>query len=249
MNPSVLIVDDDPVVRDFLSRFLRSHHFDAAVLHDGKHLQRRLERERPSIVVLDIMMPETDGLEAIAALRASGDDIPVIFVTARGSVSDRIRGLTLGADDYLPKPFDPHELLVRIQNILRRRGPSTATVPEARRRYGFGPFELDFTMRRLSQGDSQIVLRESEFALLKVFATHPYKVLSRTLIHDIVHREERAFRERSLDVPIWRLRRVIEADPSNPLYIQTVRGKGYIFVPDPAHFADTAGEPRATPAP
>jgi len=249
MNPSVLIVDDDLVVRDLLSRFLRSHDFDVAVLHDGKHLQRRLELERPSIILLDIMMPETDGLEAIAALRAAGDDVPVIFVTACGSVSDRIRGLTLGADDYLPKPFDPHELLVRIQNILRRRGPSTATVPEARKRYRFGPFELDFTIRTLSHGDKQIALTESEFALLKVFATHPYKVLSRTLIHDIVHREDRAFRERSLDVPIWRLRRVIEADPSKPLYIQTVRSKGYIFVPDPTHSADARGKPRTGPNP
>ncbi|HTH59627.1 MAG TPA: response regulator [Paraburkholderia sp.] len=243
MNPSVLIVDDDPVMRDLLGRFLRSHQFDVAVLHDGKHLQRRLERERPSIVVLDIMMPETDGLDAIVALRAGGDDIPVIFVTARGSVTDRIRGLTLGADDYLPKPFDPHELLVRIQNILRRRGPSTATVPEVRKPYRFGPFELDFTMRTLSNGGRQTALRESEFALLKVFAMNPYKVMSRTLIHDIVHREERAFRERSLDVPIWRLRRVIEIDPSKPLYIQTVRGKGYIFVPDPAHGAGASGRP------
>jgi len=143
MNPSVLIVDDDPVVRDLLSRFLRSHNFDTAVLHDGVHLQRRLERERPSIVVLDIMMPETDGLEAIAALRAAGDNIPVIFVTARGAVSDCIRGLSLGADDYLPKPF--------------------------------------------------------------------------------------------------RLRRVIEADPSNPRHIQTVRGKGYVFVPDPANYSEAHG--------
>lgn len=249
MNPSVLIVDDDLVVRDLLSRFLRSHHFDVAVLHDGKHLQRRLELERPSIVLLDIMMPETDGLEAIAALRAAGDDIPVIFVTARGSVTDRIRGLTLGADDYLPKPFDPYELLVRIQNILRRRGPPTATVPEARKRYRFGPFELDFTMRTLSRGDTQIMLKESEFALLKVFTMHPYKLLSRALIHDIVHREERVFRERSLDVPIWRLRRVIETDPSKPFYIQTVRGKGYIFVPDPVHSADAPREQRIVPKP
>jgi two-component system, OmpR family, phosphate regulon response regulator OmpR len=234
MKPCVLIVDDDPVVRDLLSRFLRSHQFDTAVLHDGKHLLRRLERERPSIVVLDIMMPQTDGLEAIAALRASGDDIPVIFVSARGSVTDRIRGLTLGADDYLPKPFDPQELLVRIQNILRRRGPSTASAPEVRTRYQFGPFELDFTMRTLSREQQLIPLRESEFALLKIFATHPYKVLTRTLIHDIVHRDAREFRERSLDVPIWRLRRVIEEDPTAPRYIHTVRGKGYVFVPDPA---------------
>ncbi|APA86434.1 response regulator [Paraburkholderia sprentiae WSM5005] len=232
MNPQVLIVDDDPVVRDLLCKFLQSNGFDASVLHDGTHLQRRLERERPSVVVLDIMMPNTDGLRALTALRAAGDDIPVIFVTARGTVADRIVGLSLGADDYLTKPFDPRELLVRIQTVLRRRGPPTTSAPEARKRYRFGPFELDFATRALTRDDAKLPLRDSEFALLKIFVNNPYKVLSRVLIHDLVHRDNLAFRDRSLDVPIWRLRRVIEDDPSNPCYVQTVRGQGYVFVPD-----------------
>ena len=166
MNPQVLIVDDDPVVRDLLCKFLQSNGFDASVLHDGTHLQRRLERERPSVVVLDIMMPNTDGLRALTALRAAGDDIPVIFVTARGTVADRIVGLSLGADDYLTKPFDPRELLARIHTVLRRRGPPTTSAPEARKPYRFGPFELDFATRSLSRADAKLPLRDSEFALL-----------------------------------------------------------------------------------
>jgi two-component system phosphate regulon response regulator OmpR len=156
----------------------------------------------------------------------------VIFVTARGTVADRIVGLSLGADDYLTKPFDPRELLARIQTVLRRRGPSTTSAPEARKPYHFGPFELDFATRTLSRDNARLALRDSEFALLKIFVNNPYKVLSRVLIHDLVHRDNLAFRDRSLDVPIWRLRRVIEDDPSSPCYVQTVRGKGYVFVPD-----------------
>jgi two-component system phosphate regulon response regulator OmpR len=156
----------------------------------------------------------------------------VIFVTARGTVADRIVGLSLGADDYLTKPFDPRELLARIQTVLRRRGPSTTSAPEARKPYHFGPFELDFATRTLSRDNTRLALRDSEFALLKIFVNNPYKVLSRVLIHDLVHRDNLAFRDRSLDVPIWRLRRVIEDDPSSPCYVQTVRGKGYVFVPD-----------------
>jgi two-component system, OmpR family, phosphate regulon response regulator OmpR len=237
MNTQVLIVDDDPVVRDLLCRFLKENGLDVSVLHDGSSLRRRLERERPSVVVLDIMMPNTDGLRALANLRAAGDDIPVIFVTARGSVADRIVGLELGADDYIPKPFDPRELLARIHTVLRRRGPASTSAPEARDRFRFGPFELDFATRALLRDGARLPLRDSEFALLKIFVNHPYKVLSRVLIHDLVHHDELAFRDRSLDVPIWRLRRIIEDDPSNPCYVQTVRGKGYVFVPDanPSH--------------
>ncbi|MGH8781914.1 response regulator [Paraburkholderia sp.] len=232
MNPQVLIVDDDAVVRDLLCRFLQSNGLDVSVLHDGTHLKRRLERERPSVVVLDIMMPKTDGLRALAALRDAGDDIPVIFASARGTVADRITGLSLGADDYITKPYDPRELLVRIHAVLRRRGPATPSAPEARERFRFGPFELDYATRTLLRDGACVTLRDSEFALLKIFSTQPYKVLSRALIHDLVHRDDLAFRDRSLDVPIWRLRRVIEDDPSNPRYVQTVRSKGYVFVPD-----------------
>jgi two-component system phosphate regulon response regulator OmpR len=231
MSPHVLIVDDDPVVRDLLSSFLRDHGCEASVLHDGIHLGQRLERERPSVVVLDVMMPRTDGLRALAALRAKGDDIPVIFASARGSVGDRIAGLTLGADDYVAKPFDPHELLLRIQTVLRRRGAVQAAAPETRDRYRFGPFELDYTARTLTRDGARVPLRGSEFVLLKIFTAHPYRVLSRVQVHDLLHADGLEFHERSLDVPIWRLRRVIEVEPSQPRFVQTVRGKGFVFVP------------------
>ncbi|VXC91113.1 Transcriptional regulatory protein OmpR [Burkholderia sp. 8Y] len=230
--PHILIVDDDPVVRDLLRRFMNANGMDVSVLHDASNLQRRLESERPSAIVLDIMMPDTDGLSALRALRASGDDVPVIFVTGRGAVPDRIAGLSLGADDYLVKPFDPGELLARIHAVLRRRGPAQTSAPEARARFRFGPFELDFTTRILSRDGTDIALRDSEFALLKIFVNNPYKVLPRVLIHDLVHRDEVTFQDRGLDVPIWRLRRIIESNPSSPKYIQTLRGKGFVFVPD-----------------
>lgn len=243
MSPHVLIVDDDPVVRDLLCRYLRANGFEASVLHDGTHLRRRLDRERPSLVVLDVMMPGTDGLRALAALRAEGDTIPVIFASARGTATDRIAGLTLGADDYVAKPFDPQELLLRIQTVLRRRGTVLPSAPEARERFRFGPFELDFASRALLRDGERVPLRDGMFALLKVFTRHPYRVMSRVLIHDLLYADGLAFRDRSLDVPIWRLRRVIEDDPSQPRYVQTVRGKGYVFVPlpeDEAKVAETA---------
>ncbi|BBU31444.1 DNA-binding response regulator [Burkholderia sp. THE68] len=231
MSISVLIVDDDSAVRDLLRHFFNAQGIDVSVLHDGGGLRRRLELERPSIVVLDIMMPDTDGLRALRDLRAAGEDIPVIFVTGCDSVPQKIAGLQSGADDYLAKPFDPRELLARIEAVLRRRA-SAPSRPEPAPRERFGRFEVDFVTRSLLRGDERIALRDSEFALLKVFIKHPYKVLSRVLIHDLVHRDDLAFRDRGLDVPIWRLRRIIEDDPSNPRHVQTVRGQGYVFVPD-----------------
>ena len=231
MATSVLIVDDDPAVRDLLRRFFNAQGIDVSVLHDGAGLRRRLELERPSIVVLDIMMPDTDGLRALRDLRAAGEDIPVIFVTGCDSVAQTIAGLQSGADDYLAKPFDPHELLARIEAVLRRRA-GTPSQPERAPRERFGRFEVDFVTRSLLSDGERLALRDSEFALLKVFIKHPYKVLSRVLIHDLIHRDDLAFRDRGLDVPIWRLRRIIEDDPSRPRHVQTVRGQGYVFVPD-----------------
>jgi two-component system, OmpR family, phosphate regulon response regulator OmpR len=233
MTPSVLIVDDDPAVCDLLCRFLKARGLDVAILHDGTGLRQRLEYVRPSIVVLDVMMPGMDGLAALRQVRAAGDDIPVIFVTALDSVTDKVAGLELGADDYLSKPFDPRELLARIDTVLRRRAPPSTGRHEARASERFGRFELDFVARALVSGNERIALRDSEFALLKVLVRHPYKVLSRVLIHDLVHRDDGTFSERSLDVPIWRLRRIIEEDPASPRHVQTVRGQGYVFIPDP----------------
>lgn len=233
MTTSVLIVDDDPAVCDLVGRFLTARGLDVSTLHDASILRHRLENARPSIVILDVMMPNVSGLDALRQIRAAGDDIPVIFVTARDAIVDKVEGLELGADDYLSKPFDPRELMARIETVLRRRAPAATASPEVRQRECFGRFELDFASRALISGTEHIALRDSEFALLKVLVRHPYKVLSRVLIHDLVHRDELAFSDRSLDVPIWRLRRLIEEDPASPRHVQTVRGQGYVFIPDP----------------
>src|ERR1700709_514272 len=183
MTTSVLIVDDDLAVCDLLSRFLKARGLDVSVLHDGTDLRRRLEYARPSIVVLDIMMTKVDGIAALRQVRAAGDDIPVIFVTARDSVTDKVEGLELGADDYLAKPFDPRELLARIDTVLRRRAPASSARPGRRASERFGRFELDFVTRALVSGAQRNAVRHSEFVWLKVLEKHPYKVLSRVLTH------------------------------------------------------------------
>jgi two-component system phosphate regulon response regulator OmpR len=232
MNQTILIVDDDPVVRELVGAHLRERGFKVATLENGHALQRRLQDERPALVVLDIMMPELDGISALRALRVAGDDIPVILLTARAEPIDRVIGLELGADDYLGKPFEPSELVARIRTVLRRRGSSAPAAPEQRAPYRFGHFEVNFPARELQRDGTRIALRSSEFALLKVFVTHAMTVLTRAQLLEKLHGNSEAHRNRSLDVSIWRLRRLIEMDPSEPRYVQTVWGRGYVFVPD-----------------
>ncbi|CAM2192329.1 response regulator [Paraburkholderia sp. A1RI_3L] len=231
MTEHVLLVDDDPVVRDLVREYLQSHGFAVSVLYDGAGLKRRLEMERPSIVVLDVMMPEQDGITALRQLRATGDNIPVIFLTARSDVIDRVVGLELGADDYLPKPFDPRELVARIRTVLRRQSTVSPGAPEIRPSYRFGPFEVDFAARELRRNGERVPLRSSEFATLKIFVKNEMTVITRAQLNERLRGHSATYRDRSLDVSIWRLRRLIETDPSEPRYIQTVWGQGYIFVP------------------
>lgn len=236
METSVLIVDDDPAVRDLLSRYLAPRGYAVRTLDDGAALAAQLVRDRPSLVVLDVMMPGVDGLRALADLRSTGDDIPVIIVTARGSVGDRVAGLELGADDYVVKPFEPRELMARIDSVLRRdvSSPLPPAVPpgESSDVFVFGRFRFDSLSRRLFADGKPQPLRDSELALLNVFVRHPYRVLGREYLHHLLRGEALSFRDRGFDVPIWRLRRLVEEDPSNPRHIQTVRGKGYVFVPN-----------------
>jgi two-component system phosphate regulon response regulator OmpR len=231
----VLLVDDDADLRDLLRTFFHQRGIEMSVLHDATGLERRLERERPSVVVLDLMMPGIDGLSALKLLRARGDTIPVIMLTARAEGVDRVLGLELGADDYLGKPFLPQELLARIHAVLRRHAAtaSTAPLPEAMRTTcRFGKFTLDFTTRTLLKDGTHIKLTEGEYALLEVFAMHPMETLSRSRVLDLLHGPDSEATERGIDVPVWRLRRLIEDDPANPRRLQTRRGVGYMFVPD-----------------
>ncbi|WP_321863580.1 response regulator [Burkholderia cenocepacia] len=231
--PQVLLVDDDAELRDLLRRFFQQRGIEFSVLHDATNLARRLERERPAIIVLDLMMPGVDGLTALKQLRASGDTIPVIMLTARAEGVDRVLGLELGADDYLGKPFMPQELLARIQAVLRRQGPPrTTAVREKPTPCRFGRFELDFSTRTLLCEGAPVKLTGGEYALLEVLASHPMETLSRTRLIELLHGPDAEVTERGIDVPVWRLRRLIEDDPSNPRRLQTVRGIGYMFIPD-----------------
>ncbi len=229
----VLLVDDDAALRDLLRTFFQQRGIEVSVLHDATTLERRLERERPSVIVLDLMMPGVDGLTVLKQLRASGDTIPVIMLTARADGVDRVIGLELGADDYLGKPFMPQELLARIHAVLRRHAPAGLARPAAERRepLRFGPFRLDFTTRTLYRDTEPLKLTGGEYALLEVFATHPMETLSRARLLDMLHGPYSNLTERGIDVPVWRLRRLLEDDPARPRYVQTMRGIGYMFVP------------------
>ena len=237
MATQILIVDDDAELRDLLRDYLVRQGIEVSVLHDAATLERRLERERPDLIVLDLMMPGVDGLTALRKLRASGDDIPVIMLTARADDVDRIVGLELGADDYLGKPFNPRELLARVQAVLRRRRTVPSAAPEQREPFAFGRFVLDFESRTLTMDGRPLTLSGSEFALLKIFINHPMRTLTRERLLELLHGPEYDGTDRGIDVQVWRLRRILESDPSAPRFVQTVRGRGYVFVPN--------GEPNA----
>lgn len=228
MTTQILIVDDDQELRDLLRDYLVRQGIEVSVLHDAASLEKRLERERPDLIVLDLMMPGVDGLTALRQLRAAGDDIPVIMLTARADDVDRIVGLELGADDYLGKPFNPRELLARAQ-----------AAPEQREPYAFGRFVLDFQSRTLSVDSKPATLSSSEFALLKIFVNHALRTLTRERLLELLHGPEYDGTDRGIDVQVWRLRRILETDPSTPRFIQTVRGRGYVFVPNGEAHAQT----------
>jgi len=229
----ILVVDDDLRLRDLLSRYLSEQGFAVDAATDGADMDKRLERGRYDLIVLDLMLPGEDGLAICRRLRAKDDTIPIIMLTARGDEVDRIVGLEMGADDYLPKPFNPRELLARINAVLRRKGstPAAAPDPEAQS-IEFGAYRLDLGTRQLTRQGDPIPLTSGEFALLKVLVKHPRHPLSREKLMELARgREHEAF-DRSIDVQISRLRKLIEQDAGNPRFIQTVWGFGYVFVPE-----------------
>jgi two-component system phosphate regulon response regulator OmpR len=230
----VLVVDDDPRLRDLLRRYLGDNGFAVHVAENATAMNKLWLRERYDVLILDLMMPGEDGLSVLRRLRGSNDKTPVIMLTAKGEDVDRIVGLEMGADDYLPKPFNPRELLARINAVLRRKGADELPGAPAQEAGSvrFGEFELDLATRTLTKGGEQIPITTGEFAVLKVFARHPKMPLSREKLMEMARgREYEAF-DRSLDVQISRLRKMIEPDPSKPKYIQTVWGLGYVFIPD-----------------
>jgi two-component system phosphate regulon response regulator OmpR len=230
----VLVVDDDQRLRDLLRRYLGDNGFNVFVAENAQAMNRIWLRERFDVLVLDLMMPGEDGLSILRRLRGGNDRTPIVMLTAKGEDVDRIIGLEMGADDYLPKPFNPRELLARINAVLRRRAAEEA--PGAPTAEGepvvFGEFVLDLVTRTLSRAGEPIALTTGEFAVLKAFARHPRVPLSREKLMEMARgREYEAF-DRSLDVQISRLRKLIEPDPAKPRYIQTVWGLGYVFIPE-----------------
>lgn len=233
-TPKILIVDDDPRLRDLLRRYLGENGFNVLVSENGEAMKRLWVREHFDVLILDLMMPGEDGLAILKRLRAEKDMTPVIMLTARGEDVDRILGLELGADDYLGKPFNPRELLARIHAVLRRRPRQDAPgAPSMENEVvKFGDFELDLGTRVLKKNDEIVPLTTGEFAVLKAFARHPRQPLSRDKLMEMARgREYEAF-DRSLDVQVSRLRKLLEPDPSKPRYLQTVWGLGYVFIPD-----------------
>ncbi len=232
----IVIVDDDARIRDLLRRFLSQEGFDVLMAEDARALARILQRESVDLLVLDLMLPGEDGLSICRRLRAEGQKVSIIMLTAKGEDVDRITGLDIGADDYLTKPFNPRELLARIHAVLRRR--PAQEVPGApgndQEVIAFGDFVFDLGARSLKKADQDIALTTGEFAMLKVLARHPRQPLSRDKLAQLARGREFEPFDRSLDVQVSRLRKLIEADPAHPKIIQTVWGVGYVFVPDGA---------------
>jgi DNA-binding response OmpR family regulator len=231
--PKILVVDDDARLRDLLTRYLTEQGFSVQALADGSQLDRKLQRDPPHLLVLDLMLPGEDGLSICRRLRGSGESVPIIMLTAKGEDVDRIVGLEMGADDYLPKPFNPRELVARIHAVLRRQTERMAPgAPAADGSLQFGPFVLDLSTRMLKRNGEPITLTTGEFALLKALATHPRQPLAREKLMLLARGRDHEVFDRAIDVQISRLRKLVEDDPSSPRYIQTVWGFGYVFVPD-----------------
>lgn len=230
----IAVVDDDARIRDLLQRYLMQEGFDVLLAEDSRELNRLLTRESVDLIVLDLMLPGEDGLSICRRLRSNQDRTPIIMLTAKVEDVDRIVGLEVGADDYLTKPFNPRELLARINAVLRRRPHQDGSdgAISGSPIFQFGPFELDMTLRRLSKGKESISLTSGEFAMLRALVRHPRQPLTREKLAQLARGREFEAYDRSLDVQISRLRKLIETDPSSPQYIQTVWGIGYVFLPD-----------------
>ena len=229
----ILIIDDDSRLRSLLLRYLGEQGFIVKAAIDGNEMDKALALNRYHLLVLDLMLPNEDGLSILRRLRGAGENVPVILLTAKGDEIDRIIGLEMGADDYLPKPFNPRELVARIHAILRRKGTQPVGAPQTEEKIvTFGVYELNLATRALSKSGVPIALTTGEFALLKTLVTHPRHPLSRDKLMELARGRNHDPFDRAIDVQISRLRKLIEADPAHPRFIQTVWGHGYVFVPD-----------------
>jgi len=233
LKTRILVVDDDQRLRDLLTRYLGEQKFEVRAVRDAPEMDKHLSRERYDLLVLDLMLPGEDGLAICRRLRAAGGAPAIIMLTAKGDEVDRIVGLEMGADDYLPKPFNPRELVARINAVLRRKprgGPPGAPGVEDGV-YRFGAFEFNPSTRELKKDAKPVALTTGEYSVLKVLVEHPRQPLSRDKLMELARGREYEVFDRSIDVQISRLRKLVEQDPAHPRYIQTVWGHGYVFVP------------------
>ena len=231
----ILVVDDDMRLRSLLERYLVEQGFQVRSAANSEQMDRLLERENFHLMVLDLMLPGEDGLSICRRLRQAESKMPIIMLTAKGDEVDRIIGLEMGADDYLPKPFNPRELLARARAVLRRQTIEAPGAPSLEEQIvEFGEYRLNLATREMTADGKPLSLTSGEFAVLKSLVTHPREPLSRDKLMNLARGRDYSALERSIDVQVSRLRRMLEKDPANPRYIQTVWGLGYVFVPDGA---------------
>jgi two-component system phosphate regulon response regulator OmpR len=221
--PHLLVVDDDRRIRDLLSRFLAGEGYRVTTAETAADARAKLKSLSFDLLILDVMMPGESGFEFAKSMRAASNDVPILMLTARDAAESRIKGLEMGADDYLAKPFEPRELSLRIANILKRAQPAPPAPVE---QVGFGPFVYHLGRGELRKGEEIVKLTDREREMLRVLAATPGETVSRMALAG----SGESVSERAVDVLVNRLRRKIERDPANPLYVQTVRGIGYRLV-------------------
>ena len=231
-TPNILVVEDDRETRTLIAKYLRTNACNVTTASDGREMLRAMTDHRVDLLILDVMLPDEDGLSLCRRVRAAGG-MPIIMLTARGQEVDRIIGLEMGADDYVTKPFSSRELLARIRSVLRRSEIASPERRSGRRTvYAFAQWRLDLATRKLHSEDGlRVALTSSEFELLVVFCEHPNTVLTREQLIDSPHETLSLSFDRSIDVYVSRLRRKIEKDPKHPQLIETVRSGGYLFAP------------------
>ncbi len=229
-NPSsretrILMIEDDVRLAEMLRTYLREAGYTVALADDAARGMRHLEQQSYDLVLLDLMLPDADGLDVCRAIRQSQRLLPIIMITARGETMDRVVGLELGADDYLSKPFEPRELLARIRAVLRRQAPGTASADTMR----FGRLEIDQAARQVTVDGNPVVLTARQYDLLLVLAERAGRVLSRDQLVSLVGADGGESQDRAIDVHIAKIRAAIEDDPPHPRRVITVRGAGYVF--------------------
>ena len=229
----ILVVDDDKRVRELLQRYLGEQGFVVRTAENAAMMDKSLTRDTFDLIVLDLMLPGEDGLSICRRLHAKEPQQAIIMLTAKGDEIDRIVGLEMGADDYLPKPFNPRELVARIEAVLRRRASLVPGAPSSEvKTIGFSDVEVDLATRTMKRNNEMLPLTTGEFAVLKVLLEHPRQPLSRERLMTLARGRDQGPFDRAIDVQVSRLRKLVEPDPATPRYLQTVWGFGYVFIPD-----------------